>query len=314
MSRRGTTAWGLWGVLFGLLLAGCRFTPPDPYKDDTPTSGKVLILADADCQPIIDRELLVYHSIYHDAEITVRYMGEAEMLKAMLNDSVRCVITTAAPGQEQQAYFNKRQLSAPVVPIYHGGIAVVVNKASPLRSLRLEQIARLLGKNGTMEVNTDLELNIVMDSLTALFAGRGSGVARLLVDSLHIDSLQARALADVPAVVDQVARDPRTIGFLPFEAISDMDNPAMRALREQVRLLPIARTSGSTPVLPSQSTLADGSYPLQRTVTMVLTEGKSGLGTGFVSFVANHKGQRIILKLGVAPIKVPPRNVEIVTH
>jgi phosphate transport system substrate-binding protein len=45
---------------------------------------------------------------------------------------------------------------------------------------------------------------------------------------------------------------------------------------------------------------------------MLLTEGKSGLGTGFVSFVANHKGQRIILKLGVAPINVPPRNIQIV--
>jgi phosphate transport system substrate-binding protein len=76
--------------------------------------------------------------------------------------------------------------------------------------------------------------------------------------------------------------------------------------------LPIAHRSGEAPILPSQSSLADGSYPLRRTVNMVLTEGKSGLGTGFVSFVANHKGQRIILKLGVAPITVPPRNVEIV--
>jgi phosphate transport system substrate-binding protein len=45
---------------------------------------------------------------------------------------------------------------------------------------------------------------------------------------------------------------------------------------------------------------------------MVLAEGKSGLGTGFVSFVANHKGQRIILKLGLAPHKIPAREVEIV--
>jgi phosphate transport system substrate-binding protein len=63
---------------------------------------------------------------------------------------------------------------------------------------------------------------------------------------------------------------------------------------------------------PSQGTLADRSYPLRRQVVMVLAEGKSGLGTGFVSFVANHKGQRIILKLGLAPQKIPAREVEIV--
>jgi len=60
--------------------------------------------------------------------------------------------------------------------------------------------------------------------------------------------------------------------------------------------------------------LADASYPLRRPVYMVLAEGKSGLGTGFVSFVANHKGQRIILKHGLAPHKVPPREIEIVTQ
>jgi len=41
-------------------------------------------------------------------------------------------------------------------------------------------------------------------------------------------------------------------------------------------------------------------------------EGKSGLGTGFVSFVAGHKGQRIILKSGLAPQIVPARDVMIV--
>ncbi len=312
MSFRGATTVGIGVVLLAASASGCRFSAPDPEKDDTPTSGSVLVLADADCRSVIDQELLVFSALYPKAHVHVRYLGEAELVKAMLNDSVRCVVTTVAPGADQAAYFKKRQLSAPVIPIYKAGIAVVVQKNSPLQYLSVAQVAELLGKPEGLQVTTDMEANLHLDSLTALFAGTGSGVARLLADSLGIKTIRARALADVPAVVDQVARDPRTIGFLPFEAISDLDNPAVRALREQVRLLPISPAAGGPAVQPSQSSLADGSYPLRRTVTMVLTEGKSGLGTGFVSFVANHKGQRIILKLGVAPITVPPRNVEIV--
>lgn len=311
MNRQGHIAT-LAAALFATLLGACGHSVPDPYKDDTPTSGRVLILADKDCRPVIDQELLVFNSIYRDAQVDVRYMDEAGLLKAMMNDSVRCVITSVVPGSDQQAYLDQRRLNARVVPIYKAGIAVVVNKDCPVQYLDLDQVAQLLGRAGDARVSTDLEGNYGLDSMTALFAGAGSGVARLLVDSLHIGALRARALADVPSVVAQVARDPLTIGFLPFETISDLDNPAMRALREQVRLLPVAGKPGTGPVLPSQSTLADGSYPLKRTVNMVLTEWKSGLGTGFVSFVANHKGQRIILKLGVAPITVPPRNVEIV--
>ena len=312
MSSSNTSAAGICAALCLLLLIGCRFTTPDPRQDDTPTSGIILILADIDCRPVIDQELLVFNSIYPDAEVDIRYLGEAELLKAMLNDSVRCVITTVAPGREQQAYFNTRQLSPPVVPIYKAGIAVVVHNSSPVQQMDLDQIAAVLGKTGALEASSDSRKSFGVDSLHALFAGAGSGVARQLIDSLHIEKLRALALSDVAAVVAQVARDPRAVGFLPFEAISDLDNPAMAALREQVRLVPIGRNAGDIPVLPSQGRLADGSYPLQRTVNMVLTEGKSGLGTGFVSFVANHKGQRIILKLGVAPITVPSRNVEIV--
>ncbi|MEO8733317.1 MAG: hypothetical protein ABI373_03200, partial [Flavobacteriales bacterium] len=140
-----------------------------------------------------------------------------------------------------------------------------------------------------------------------------SGVAHTLIDSLQlISGIRASSLPDVAAVIAQVARDPRTVGFIPFSAISDLDNPAMRDLRDQVKLLPVARDRTSTAIIPSQSTIADGNYPLLRRMNMILIEGKSGLGTGFVSFVANHKGQRIILKLGVAPITVPTRNIEMV--
>ncbi|MBZ0204841.1 MAG: substrate-binding domain-containing protein [Flavobacteriales bacterium] len=297
-----------------LLLAGCRSAAPDPGVNDTPTQGRILVLADMDCRPVIEKEHMIFSSFYPKAEVTVRYLNEADLLKAMLNDSVRCVFTSVDLGGEQQAWFRQRNLSTPIIPIYKGGIAVVVNKESPLHHLDLGKLAKLLGGTNALEVTADEEGSLGLDSMTALFAGAGSGVARLLVDSLRIGKLRGRALADVPAVVAQVARDPRTIGFLPFEAISDLDNPQMRALRDQVRLLPIARRADDPPVLPSQSTLADGAYPLQRTVHAILTEGKSGLGTGFVSFVANHKGQRIILKLGVAPINIPTRNVEIVPY
>lgn len=298
-------------ALIGLLVllgTGCKYTAPDPYTDDTPTSGKILVLADEDCRAVIDKELMVFSALYRKAEVNVRYMSEADLLKAMLNDSVRCVITTVDPGGEQESYFHQRRISAPIVPIYESGIAALVSPDNPLERLDLLQLAALLGRDST-RLSGGPE-----SGLLPLFAGAGSGVARLLGDSLGIPHIRGQALADVPAVVDQVARNPRALGLVPFEAISDLDNPAMRALRERVRIVPIARSPSARAVLPSQSTLADGSYPLRRTVKMILTEGKSGLGTGFVSFVANHKGQRIILKLGVAPTIIPPRNVELVPY
>ena len=297
-----------------LLLHGCRFTAPDPGTDDTPTSGKVLILADVDSRPVIKEEATIFNAIYDNAEVEVRYMTEGELLKAMMNDSVRCVVTSGAYGPEQQADLERRKLSVPPeVPIYTDAIAVVVNKASPIARLDLAHIKTILNTDTMAEsVTSDRENTSSISSLRAVFAGSGSGVARMLIDSLHLKGIRGGALPDVGSVIAQVSMDGNAIGFIPFAAISDLDDAEVIALREQVRLLPLSREDGTEAVLPSQSTIADGRYPLRRTMSILLTEGKSGLGTGFVSFVANHKGQRIILKLGVAPITVPPRNIEVV--
>lgn len=298
-----------------LLAPGCRSNGPDPRTDDSPTFGHVLVLADEDVRPVIAAEERVFEALYRDAQLDIRYLPEAELLKAMLNDSVRCAIMTVAPGADQQAYFTKRQLSAPSVPIYTDGIAVVVNRARSVDRLSLPQVRAFLdgGSAGNTGPSWDLvEGGPAAGPVVPLFPSTGSGVARALIDSLGLNGIRAQALASVDSVVARVAANPACIGFLPFAAISDLDDPHMRALRDQVKLLAINRSESTPAVLPSQGTLADGRYPLRRTVRMVLTEGKSGLGTGFVSFVANHKGQRIILKLGVAPIKVPAREVEIV--
>ncbi len=281
------------------LLAGCRCEPPDPTRDDKPTEGKILMLADVDAKPAIDKQLEIFHAFYRKAEITVRYLDEAAMLKALHNDSVRVVISTVEPGGEELAYYRERRITTPVVPLYHTAIALVVSPESGLHQLDVPTLKAMLEGRGP-------------EGSRAIFAGAGSGIARQLIDSLGIATMQGSSLPDVHAVVAEVARNPKAVGFLPFEYISDLDDPRAVALRDSVRLLPVAPAAGATAVLPSQSTIGDRSYPLLRTVQALVTEGKTGLGTGFVSFVANKKGQRIILKLGLLPVRIPERNIEIV--
>jgi phosphate transport system substrate-binding protein len=42
---------------------------------------------------------------------------------------------------------------------------------------------------------------------------------------------------------------------------------------------------------------------------MLNYQGKAGLGMGFASFIAGEIGQRIILKSGLVPVKIPSRNI-----
>jgi len=292
-----------------LLLVGCTSAPPDPGVDDSPTFGKATVLADEAFRLLLDDHALVFNATYPDAQITMYYMPEGELTKAMLADSVRCVFAAFRPGGEQLAYFRTRNLSPHIESVATDAIAVLVSPNNPIAKLSTTELRAMLEGALTVWPGTGTPI-------TPLFDTQGSSVPRTLVDSLlngRVERLTRGASASgIQDLVQRVASDPGAIGFVSFATISDLDDPQCRALRGSVKILPISITETSTAFPPEQGTLKDKSYPLRRSVIMLVTEGKSGLGTGFASFVAGHKGQRIILKQGLAPERVPARDVEIV--
>ena len=66
-------------------------------------------------------------------------------------------------------------------------------------------------------------------------------------------------------------------------------------------------------MLQAKNNIAEGKYPLARDLYIVNGQGYSGLGMGFSSFVAGDIGQRIILKSGLLPAKIPSRRITIRT-
>jgi len=287
-----------------LLLAACSGGPPDPRTDDSPTFGHVLVLADQDLRPVLEDQRTTFEAIYTKTRVDIRYLPERDLLKAMLNDSVRAVFGGFRPGGAQEAYFRTRSLTPHVEAVATDAIAVLAapdgQDSIGLAELREVLLAgRLRGR-----------------ACTALLDHSGSGVARHLVDSLmggDADRPLKVQVADGPEdLVQRLRKDSTAIGLLGFGLLSDLDDPACRALRDGLRIVRIHR-EGQPALAPTQGTLADRRYPLRRPLLMQVTEGKSGLGTGFASFVAGHKGQRILLKKGLAPAHVPARDVMIVT-
>lgn len=288
-------------VLFVVTLFGaCTSAPPDPRVDDIPTKGDVLILAEEDFRTLLKSQRLAFENIYPEARLRLRFMPQAQLLKAMMSDSVRAVFTTCLPGGEQEAYFNSRSVTPEVVPVLTDGIAVVVGNGAVARTASVNSIRAGLSGEGAGSV---------------VFDGTGTGVVRTVIDSIFGGDAsamdRASAVPGTDSLVHRVSTNPELIGLLAFAQISDLDDPRCRALRANVVLCAVSPSGDGPAVMPNQSTLADGSYPLRRTLYAVVTEGRSGLGTGFVSFVAGHKGQRIILKSGLAPVRVPAREVEI---
>jgi phosphate transport system substrate-binding protein len=115
-------------------------------------------------------------------------------------------------------------------------------------------------------------------------------------------------------VADFISKTPNAIGVMGISWISDSRDPKSLSFLKKVKVSGISTLDPPTSencYQPFQAYIATGKYPLTRFVYMILTEPRAGLGTGFTSFVAGDKGQRIILKTGILPYVEPVRIVNV---
>ena len=80
---------------------------------------------------------------------------------------------------------------------------------------------------------------------------------------------------------------------------------------KNISLLSVKNLKNDAYIYPSQNNIADNSYPLARDLYIINCQGYDGLGMGFASFITGEIGQRIILKSGLLPFRIPGRNIVI---
>lgn len=309
----------LWAVLvFGLFYVSC--SPPVKRNEDnsTLTNGKATIYADEAYTNILNDQRFVYNIRYADAQIELGFMSEDSAMNALLDDKVRIAVVGEMPSQKNLDYFKSKGDPLVITPIASDGIVVIVNKDCPLDKLTRNQLTQLL--TGKITDWQELVKNDKVGGKILLgFNMKGSGVVNYFRKHyLKKDeqfSPYSGTFKGVTNLLDSLIDHPNMIGFIPYNFISDKDDPLCKAIKRDFKVISLQSLKDTNEfVLPSQSSIGDSAYPLIRKVLVINHEGKSGLGTGFVIFMASHQGQRLMLKAGLLPHTMPGRAVRILTE
>lgn len=279
-----------------VLVLGCSGVDRKIY--DTPTSGFIKIAVDESLKPLIDAEVKAFEGIYHQASITALYVSEAEAVRLLIDDSVRlCIITRQLTSDERQQIVNQK-FSTQHSKVAREGVALIVNRDNPDT---LWSMTKLKSRLGGYEPGQKI-----------VFDDPSSGMARFVRDTLlHTNNMPGNSYAadSNEGVVDYVTKDRNAIGLIGTSWISDRDDSVANRFLKSIKV--VAIENGDEYYQPYQAYIAQKLYPLTRDVIINSREARSGLGTGFTSFVAGDKGQRIVLKAGLVPVTMPVRIVEI---
>lgn len=283
------------------LLAGCGHKSDNAVLD-SPTSGSIKIAVDDSLQPLMDAEVKAFTGIYHKASVTVVYVPEATAVQLLLDDSVRLAVITRELTGEEKAGILASKITPQAATVAIEGIAVIVNRSNSDTTWSMAKLKQVLGNNsGDRQRAPKL-----------VFDHNNSGIVRWVRDSLlrHAEfSSNSYALENNQSVIDYVTASRDAVGLIGASWISDRDDSLSNRFLQSIRVVAIG--NGNEYYKPYQAYIATGQYPLTRKVVICSREARSGLATGFMSFVAGEKGQRIVLKAGLVPATMPLRIVEI---
>ncbi len=287
-----------------------------PYTD-TPTSGEVLILADESYEPLVQVQIDTFQEIYVNAKINVRYLPEEELFKQLMNnDSVRIAITARELNAAESKDFEIRTIVPKSLKIASDGVALIVNPENADTLLTTEQLKSiLLGKYSTWK---DLSPTGIKDSIRVVFDKNGSANARYLKEKFIGEKPfpnNSYATNSSAAVVEYVSKTKGAIGVIGVNWISDSDDSTTTSFLNKIKVVGISQMDSTGVQMdyykPYQAYIALKSYPLIRDIMIINIEGRSGLGTGFASFVAGDKGQRMIRLMGLLPATMPVRIIRV---
>lgn len=291
-------------IFFSLLLlslSACQSGVSDQEVQSL-TQGRVNLAVDETFAPILDDLLMVFESTYPDAKVIPNYKSENEVLQLLLNDSARVAVMSRKLTKEEAAFYERKQIKIRVNQFAVDGIALITQKSNPDSLVNVaDLIAVMQGKPGKIK-------NLVFDnpnSSTVRFLKELSGVKDLPKSGIY-------ALKSNPDVIRYVATNPGSIGVVGINWIVQPDE-IQEAEVAKIKVMGVKNLAGKPGsdqyYKPNQNDLALGMYPLMRNLYLINCEGGSGPGTGFVTFVAGERGQRIILKSGLLPHNIPPREV-----
>lgn len=297
-----------------ILAFSCHSGKPK-VSEETPTRGTISIAVDEAYQLLADSEIATFESLYKNANINPVYASEDSMLNLFMADSVRLMITSRKLTDNEEAYLKDKLIIPRTTQIAWDALAFLVNRSNPDSFIRYSALKDIfMGKTSSWkQINSHSNLG----KLKIVFDNQGSSNVRMVMKKFGITgSLPPYCYSanTNSQVIEYVETHPESIGIISVNWVSDTDDSITHNFLKRVNVVSVTPDfdpDGNDYYRPHPAYIADKTYPFIREVYTISRETFAGLGRGFIQFVANDKGQRIVLKMGMVPATMPVRLVHI---
>lgn len=273
--------------------------------EETLISGSIPILVDNTVQPVVEDVLAVFHNHYGDANITQINKTENEIIQLLHKDSARVAVLSRRLSDDEEQYFKENNIVPRIREFATDAIVFISNESTADSILNLKEVISFLKGEQSEKIKG------------FVFDNPGSSIFRYLTDFSKTGKnipASVYSLKTTEEVIKYVHNNTGNIGVVGLNWLLQPP-PSLLEHMKNIKVLAVndyrEGKEGAVYYKPTQSNIAEGLYPLTRKLYILNYQGKNGLGTGFASYIEGRDGQRIILKSGLLPAKIPSREISV---
>ena len=258
------------------LLAGCGGN-----------SGKITIAGSTSVQPLSEALAKSYHESNPKVTIDVQGGGSGEAVKSIKNNLAQIGSLSRELTSDEAKSVSKQYTIA------KDGVAVVVNKNVGISNITLAQLKNIY----TGKTTNWSQLGGSSAKIAVVSREEGSGTREAFTDKTGVlvaksngdktDNTTKKAVVQpsTGAVMKTVASTPNSIGYVSLASVS-----------KSVKVLQVEN------VTPSEKTVLDGTYKIQRPFIYAVGSKVDKTTTTFIKWVLSDEGQSQIKSDGFIPI------------
>jgi phosphate transport system substrate-binding protein len=290
-------------IFICILFANCNQKDKGASNEETILKGTATIFVDETLTPIVEDEIMVFESKY-DAKINLVSKSESEVLNSLFDKKAAIAVLSRNLSKKELNIFEQRKIIPKITKFATDAIAFVSNKSSKDTLIALSDVVGFMKGDRNSKIK-----GLVFDN-------PNSSTVRYMTALAGLNALPEKDVYSFKTnneVLKFVSENDGMIGIVGVNWLSQ-PNPSMNEIIKNTNVLNVKGIDGKGFYAPSQNNLAEETYPLVRDLYIINCQGSSGLGMGFASFVAGDIGQRIVLKSGLLPVKIPTRKLNIVRN
>jgi len=271
-------------------------TPTTPRTQTTASTAETVAINQKGSDTLLvlaQRWAEEYMKAHPNAKIAVSGGGSGTGIAALIDGQIDIADSSREIKQSEIDEAKAKGITPVEWRVALDGISAIVHPSNPIGELTTEQLGLIYRGNLTNWKQ------LGGPDMPIITYGRQSNSGTYVYWKEHILGnkdyrVDMQSLNGNSDIVDAVSKDKGAIGYVGIAYAESR--------RSEVKILAVKKDAGSPAVMPTQSTILDGSYPISRYLYVYTTGIPTGEINQYIKWILGPQGQAVVSEVEYIPI------------